>query len=53
VVSYRRGDRLVAINVSGERRSIPGGEVLLATATGAVSRDGFLARHSGAVVAPA
>jgi len=52
VVSYRSGDRLVVINLSGERRSIPGGEVLLATATGAVSRDGSLARHAGAVIAP-
>ena len=51
VVAYRRGDRLVAINLSGEQRSIPGGEVLLATTTGAVSRDRSLARHAGAVIA--
>jgi glycosidase len=51
VFSYRRGDRLVAINLFGERRPIPGGEVLLATTTGAVTRDGSLARHAGAVIA--
>jgi glycosidase len=53
VVSYRRGDRLVAINVTEERRSIPGGEVQLATTPGAVSRDGSLAPHAGAVIAAA
>jgi alpha-glucosidase len=52
VVSFRRGDRLVAINVSGEPRLLPGGEVLLATARAAVSHDGSLAPHSGAVIAP-
>lgn len=53
VVSYRRGNRLAEINLCGERCSIPGGEVLLATTPGAVSRDGSLAPHAGAVIAPA
>ena len=51
VVSYRRGDRMVAINLSEEGRPVPGGEVLLGTAPGAVSRDGSLAPHAGAVIA--
>jgi alpha-glucosidase len=51
VVSYRRGDRLVAVNLSGERRSIPGGEVSLATTPGTRSREGSLAPDAGAVIA--
>jgi alpha-glucosidase len=51
VVAFRRGDRLVAINLSPQRRPVPGGEVLLATARGAVAGDGSLAPQAGAVVA--
>jgi glycosidase len=51
VVSFRRGDRLVAINLSGEPRSLPGGEVLLSTAGDAVAHDRSLAPHAGAVLA--
>jgi alpha-glucosidase len=51
VVSFRRGDRLVAINLSGERRSVPGGEVLLATTRDAIASDGLLAPQGGAVIA--
>jgi glycosidase len=53
VVSFRRGERLVAVNLSGERRSVPGGEVLLATTREAVASDGLLAPHAGAVIAVA
>jgi alpha-glucosidase len=51
VVGFRRGDRLVAINLSAERRPAPGGEVLLETVPEAVATDGSLAPHAGAVVA--
>ena len=53
VVAYRRGDRLVAINLSAEPRPVPRGEVLLETARGAVAHDGSLAPHAGAVLAVA
>jgi alpha-glucosidase len=51
VMSFRRGDRLIAINVSTEPRPIPAGEVLLATTPGAVGHGGSLAPSAGAVVA--
>jgi alpha-glucosidase len=51
VVSYRRGDRLVVINLSGERRAVAGGEVVLATERDARGPDGSLAAHAGAVIA--
>jgi alpha-glucosidase len=50
VVSYRRGDRLVVLNLSRERRAVPGGEVLLATSADAVAGDGSLAPHAGMVI---
>jgi glycosidase len=53
VVSYRRGDRLVAVNLSAEARKIPGGEALLVSAPGALTDGGSLASHAGAVIAPA
>ena len=53
VVAFRRGDRLVVINLSGERRAVPGGEVVLATARDALGPDGSLAAHAGVVIAPA
>jgi glycosidase len=51
VVSFRRGDRLVAVNLSGEPRPIPTGEALVATAPGALAAGGSLAPHAGAVIA--
>jgi len=48
--SFRRGDRLVAINTSAERRPVPGGEVLLRTTRDAI-KNGSLAPHAGAVIA--
>jgi glycosidase len=53
VLAFRRGDRLVAINPGSERRPVPGGEVLLATAPDALAHDGSLAPHAGAVIARA
>jgi glycosidase len=53
VVSFRRGDRLVALNLGSERRPLPGGEALLVTAPDALGHDGSLAPHAGAVVAVA
>ncbi|MEA2450913.1 MAG: alpha-glucosidase [Thermoleophilaceae bacterium] len=48
VLAYRRGDHLVAINLtSEERRAPPHGEPLLATAEGAGS--GLLPPHAGAI----
>jgi glycosidase len=48
VLAYRRGDHLVAINLSADERPAPfGGEPLLATAKGA--RAGVLPPHSGAI----
>jgi alpha-glucosidase len=51
VVSFRRGDRLVAVNLTGERRSIPHGEVVLGTTSDAVTSSSSLAPHAGAVLA--
>jgi glycosidase len=53
VVAFRRGDRLVAINLSSAPQPVPRGEVLLQTARDAVARDGSLAPHAGAVLAVA
>jgi alpha-glucosidase len=53
VVSYTRGQTLVAINLADEPRSLPAGEVLLATEPGAVGPAGRLAPHAGAVVVSA
>jgi len=46
-------ERLVVINLSGERRAVPGGEVVLATARDVLGPDGSLAAHAGVVIAPA
>jgi hypothetical protein len=51
LVSFRRGDRLVTVNLSRDRCRIPPGETLLATEAGAVAHDGSLAPHAGALSA--
>ena len=50
VVSYRRGDQVVSINFSAEPRRIPAGQVVLASAAGALEDDGSLAPHAGVVM---
>ena len=51
VIAYRRGSRLVAVNVTPERQAVPAGSVELATHDAEAAARGTLGPHAAAVFA--